>query len=293
VSFDTITVDGGGNLTAKGAFIRGIANCRYSGVSTALTGASGSCFTMSDCSIVDARVQIEGTVVTSAISGLVVFTNCPTVELSLVSQVVTFNQGAGNVAAYIAVDDNVKTLTVRAFTDLAGVYTSGTTYKVNVSNAAGTSTRLCILDQNIAPTDVFASSVVTAATLWPTTNYALQKTDTTRRVQTIDVSVAVGATANLVSVADYANRPYQVSGLYLIQGTWGDDAGVGFTDLVLVTGVGQTVAQTAVVVSSNSIAGGQARTYGVSGGFLTIAVAHVSGNFVVSATGIDQSGAAV
>ena len=293
VTFDTITIDGGSNPTSKGAFIRGIGQCRYSGVSTALTGGNGSCFTMSDCSLVDARVQIEGTVVSSQISGLVAFTNCPTVEVSVVSQTCTFNQGVGNMAAYIYADDNVKTLTVRALTNLSDVYTSGTTYKVNASFGAGTTQRLCILDQNIAPADVLASTTVIAATLWPTTNYALQKTDTTRRVQALDVAVPVATTTNLISVADYAGRPYQVAGLYLVQGTWNGNINEGFTDLVLVTGVGQTVAQTAVVVSSNTIGGGSARTYSVASSFLRIAVAHPSGNFIVSATGIDQAGAAV
>ena len=291
VSFDTITIDGGGTLTAKGAFIRGIPNMTFFGVSTTLTGSSGSCLTVSDCSNVDVRVQIEGAVTSVATSGLVTFLNCPTVEVSLISQTCTFNQGAGNDAAYIYVDANVKTLTVRAINNAGDVYTSGTTYKVNVGFGIS-ATKLCILDQNVVSTDAYASAAVIAATRWPDTNYALEKTKTTRRMQALDVSVAVGAPSNLISVADYASRPYQVAGLYLVQGSWTGDNSVGFTDLVLVTGVGQGTAQTAVVVSSNSINAGQARTYAISGGYLTIAVAHVSGTVVVSATGFDQAGSA-
>lgn len=291
VGFDTVTIDGLSSATAKGAYIRGIPNMSFFGVSTAITGGSGSCLTVSDCSNVDVRVQIESATTTSAISGLVAFLNCPTVEVSLTSQTCTFDQGAGNDASYIYADANVKTITVRAVNNAADVYTSGTTYKLNVGFGVS-STKLCILDQNVVASDAYASAAVKAATKWPDTNYALEKTATTRRTQALDVSIAVGATANLVSVADYASRPYQVAGLYIVQGSKSTDNTVGFTDLVLVTGVGQAVAQTVVVVSGNSINGGEARTYGVSGGFLTLSVAHVSGNYIVSATGFDQAGSA-
>lgn len=290
VNFDTIVVDPVNVSSGIGAFIRGISNVKWFGVSTGFIGANGVAFAMSDCGNADVQLQIEYITTTTPLSqGLITFTNCKGVELSLISQTCTFNQGAGNLAHYIYADTNTTQLTLRQFNPLADVYTSGTTYRINLQNGAATNTKLCILDQRTTRTDVYAASSVLDDTVWPDTNYALQKTRTARRVQSLDVSVTTSAT-NLLSVADYASRPYQVAGLYLVQGSSTADNTIGFTDLVLVTGVGQATTQTAVAVSSNSIGGGVARTYGVAGGFLRLAMA--SGTYICSATGFDQAGSA-
>jgi hypothetical protein len=289
VDFDGVVCDAFNNTSAKACVISGIGNLRYKGVASAPTGTNGSCLNILNSTNVDVWLQIESAAVTAPIaSGLVSFANCKTVALSLTAHTCNFNQGAGNLAHFVYCDTNVETFTLRAFSEYGNVYTSGTTYVLNLQSGAASNTKLCILDQNITRSDVFAATANLNATKWPDTNYALEKTQTTRRVQALDVSVTTSAT-NLISVADYANRAYQVAGLYLVQGTNAGDSNIGFTDLVLVTGVGQTVAQTAVTVSSNSIGGGAARTYTVSGGYLQAAMA--TGTYRVSITGFDQAGA--
>ena len=293
VSFQNVTCDGWTIPTGKGAYIRGISNVKYFGTATGLAGGELSAFAMLDCSNVDVRLQIENITTTANLStGLVGFANCPNVELSLQSQTCTFNPGVGNQSSYIYVDTNVKNFILKAFWPNSDVFSSGTTYKVNCQNGGASNTRMVILDHNVLPTDVKAAATVSNNSVFAGTNYALQKTSTTRRLQALDVNVPNATATNLVSVADYANRPYQVAALYLIQGSFSGNNTEGFTDLVLVTGVGQATAQTAVVVSSNSIGGGSARTYGIAGGFLQVTISPGSGSYIVSATGFDQAGSA-
>lgn len=293
VSFQNVTCDGWTIPTAKGAYIRGIGNVTYFGTATGITGGELSAFAMLDCSNIDVRLQIENIVTTVNLSqGLVGFVNCPNVELSLQSQTCTFNPGPGNQNAYVYVDTNVKSFIFKAFWSASDTFSSGTTYKINCQNGGASNTRMTILDHGVLPADVLATSAVINESMFVATDYALQNVPTTRRRQALDVNIPNAVATNLVTVADYADRPYQVAALYLVQGSFSGNNTQGFTDLVLVTGVGQATAQTAVVVSSNSINGGHARTYGISGGFLQLTISPGSGSYIVSATGFDQAGSA-
>lgn len=292
VSFDNVTCDGWTIPTAKGAYIRAINNVRYFGTGTGITGGLLSAFAMLDCTSVDVRLQIENITTSASAQGIVGFLNCPTVELSLRSQTCTFNPGAGNNVSYVYLDTNVKNFVLRSFSTAGDVFSSGTTYKVNCQNGSASNTRMTILDHSVLPADVLASTTVINESVFVVTDYALQKISTTRRRQALDVNAPNATATNLVTVADYANRPYQVAALYLVQGSFSGNNTIGFTDLVLVTGVGQNTAQTAVAVSSNSINGGHARTYGIAGGFLQVTLSPGSGSYIISATGFDQAGSA-
>ena len=293
VSFQNVTCDGWTIPTAKGAYIRGISNVKYFGTATGLAGDNFSAFAMLDCSNVDVRLQIENITTTVNLSqGLVGFANCPNVELSLQSQTCTFNPGAGNQSSYIYVDTNVKNFILKAFWPASDVFSSGTTYKVNCQNGSASNTRMVILDHSVLTSDVKAAATVLDNSVFVANNYALQNTSTTRRRQALDVNVPNATATDLVTVADYAGRPYQVAALYLVQGSFSGNNTEGFTDLVLVTGVGQTTTQTVVAVSSNSINGGSARTYSIAGGFLRLTISPGSGSYIVSATGFDQAGSA-
>jgi hypothetical protein len=293
VSFNNVTCDGWIIPTAKGAYIRGINNVKYFGTATGGTGGELSAFAMLDCTNVDVRLQIEGIVTTGNVaSGLIGFINCPTVELSLRSQTNTFNPGVGNRNSYIYLDTNVRNFVLKSFSPALDVFSSGTTYKINCQNGSASNTRMTILDHSVLSSDVLASADVINGSMFVVNNYALEKISTTRRRQALDVNAPDATATNLVTVADYANRPYQVAALYLIQGSFSGNNTIGFTDLVLVTGVGQSVTQTAVAVSSNSINGGHARTYGIAGGFLQVTISPGSGSYIISATGFDQAGSA-
>lgn len=75
------------------------------------------------------------------------------------------------------------------------------------------------------------------------------------------------------------------SGLFLVQGVSTGDTTIGFTDLIILTGV--NAANTVVAVSSNDIGAADARTYSISGTDLQLAVA--SGTYNIRMVGIDQS----
>ena len=293
VSFDNVTCDGWIIPTAKGAYIRGINNVKYFGTATGGTGGELSAFAMLDCTNVDVRLQIENIVTTGNVaSGLIGFLNCPTVELSLRSQTNTFNPGVGNKNSYIYLDTNVRNFVLKSFSPALDVFSSGTTYKINCQNGSASNTRMTILDHSVLSSDVLASTGVINGSMFVVNDYALEKISTTRRRQALDINAPNATATNLVTVADYANRQYQVAALYLVQGSFSGNNTIGFTDLVLVTGVGQNTAQTAVTVSSNSINGGHARTYGIAGGFLQVTLSPGSGSYIISATGFDQAGSA-
>jgi hypothetical protein len=128
-----------------------------------------------------------------------------------------------------------------------------------------------------------------AATYFPASNFALQNTQFAQRRATQGLAVLAGVAKSIQSVADYAGKTGQVAGLYLVQGTRDSDFNIGFTDLVLVTGVGTATAQTAVAVSTNSIGGADARTYGISSSNLQVTIP--TNNYTVGVTGFDLAGA--
>ena len=290
VVFDNFSTDQiGAPSYAKGVYINGIPNLTFNGISNSSFGTTGSQAFFLNCSSANIRMQTESISVNSANDGLVAFFNCPSLIIELAVDTITFNHGAGNDASYIYLDANCTNVVVQAITLRGVTITSGTVYKINCQGAFGaTTTKLSLVDPSIAPTDVLAIASVKAATDFPTTNYALQKTATALRQQALDISCPAATATNLVSVADFASRNFQPSGLYLVQGTSVINNTWGFTDLILVTGVGQNVTQTAVAVSSNTISSGSARTYDVSGGFLRITATDAS---TVSVTGFSQPGA--
>ena len=125
-----------------------------------------------------------------------------------------------------------------------------------------------------------------AATYFPATNYALQNNPTTLRRQVTRLDTTAGVAATLIDVGEYGGRVGKPAGLYVVYGTKLTDQAIGFTDLILLTGI--LGSQTVVVVSTNNIGGADARTYSISGNNLQISVA--TNAYRVALNGFDGAG---
>lgn len=290
VSFDNITIDyGTAPSYGKGAYLSAIANLTFKGISTSRLTSDAAVLYVANCTNVDMTVQQENNLMTVPDQRPTMILNCTSMEMALVVNTPIVNPGGGNNVNYIYVDDQTRAFILRQFQTLSETITSGTRKVLNAAFGTGSSTKFTILDGTVTANDVVMSSGQLAATYFPATNYALQNTPIAQRRATQGLAVLAGVAKAIQSVADYAGKAGAVAGLYLVQGTRDSDYSIGFTDLVLVTGVGQSTLQSAVVVSSNSIGGADARTYGISGSNLQVTIP--TNNYTVGVTGFDLAGA--
>lgn len=290
VTFDNVTVDySQATSYGKGAYINAIANLTFKGILTSRLTSDAAILSLANCTNVEFVMQQENNAMTVSGQRPTMVLNCTSVEMALVVNTPTVNPGAGNIVNYIYVDDQTRAFTLRQFQTLGETITSGSRKVINAQLGAGSTTKFTILDGTITADDVVMSAGQLAATYFPGTNYALQNIPYAQRRATQGLAVLAGVAKSIQSVADYAGKAGAVAGLYLVQGTRDSDFNIGFTDLVLVTGVGQSTLQSAVVVSSNSIGGADARTYGISGSNLQVTIP--SNNYTVGVTGFDLAGA--
>jgi hypothetical protein len=106
------------------------------------------------------------------------------------------------------------------------------------------------------------------------------------RRQVVRLDTTGGVPATLIDVGAYGDRVGKPAGLYVVYGTQDPTSTIGFTDMILLTGI--LGSQTIVVVSSNSISTADARTYSISGNNLQISVA--TNAYRVSLVGFDGAG---
>lgn len=290
VSFDNITVDYGvAPSYGKGAYLNAIANLTFKGISASRLTSDGAVMYIANCTNVDITVQQENNLMNVIDQRPTMILNCNSIEMALVVNTPIVNPGSGNNVNYIYVDDQTKSFILRQFQTVGETITSGTRKVLNAAFGTGSSTKFTILDGTVTSADVVMSSGQLSATYFPATNYALQNTPIARRTAAQGIATVAGVAKDLQSVAKYAGKTGQVAGLYLVQGVRTSNFNIGFTDLVLVTGVGTAVAQTAVAVSTNTIAGADARTYGIAGGFLQVTIP--TNDYIVGITGFDLAGA--
>lgn len=290
VTFDNVAVDyNAAPSYGKGAYLNAIANLTFKGISTSRLTSDAAVLYVANCTNVDMTVQQENNLMTVPDQRPTMILNCTSMEMALVVNTPIVNPGSGNNVNYIYVDDQTRAFILRQFQTLGETITSGTRKVLNAAFGTGSSTKFTILDGTVTANDVVMSSGQLAATYFPATNYALQNTPIAQRRATQGIAVLAGVAKAIQSVADYAGKAGAVAGLYLVQGTRDSDFNIGFTDLVLVTGVGQSTLQSAVAVSTNSIGGADARTYGVSGGNLQVTIPN--NNYTVGVTGFDLAGA--
>lgn len=290
VSFDNVTIDYGvAPSYGKGAYISAIANLTFKGISTSRLTSDGAVMYVADCTNVDITVQQENNLMNVPNQRPTMVLNCTSIEMALVVNTPIVNSGLGNNVNYIYVDDQTRSFVLRQFQTLGETITSGTRKVLNAAFGTGSNTKFTILDGTVTASDVVMSAGQLAATYFPATNYALQNTPIARRTAAQGIATVAGVAKDLQSVDKYAGKTGQVAGLYLVQGARTSNFNIGFTDLVLVTGVGTALAQTAVAVSTNSLGGADARTYGVAGGFLQVTIP--TNDYTVGITGFDLAGA--
>lgn len=290
VSFDNVTVDYSLAVSyAKGVYLNAIANLTFKGIATSRLTSDAAIMFIANCTNAVVIVQQENNLMNVSGQRPTFVINCTSIEMSLVVNTPTVDPGGGNIVNYIYVDDQTRAFILRQFQTLGETITSGSRKVINAQLGAGSATKFTILDGTVTANDVVMSASQLAATYFPASNNALQNTPYAQRRATQGLVTVASVAKNIQSVADYAGKTGQVAGLYLVQGTSNNDFGIGFTDLVLVTGVGTTTTQTAVVVSTNDIGAADARTYGISSGNLQVTIPN--NPYTIGITGFDLAGA--
>jgi hypothetical protein len=287
ISFDNVAVDY--NVApsyGKGAYLNAIANLSFKGILTSRLTSDAAILLLANCTNVDFIMQQENNAMTVSGQRPTMILNCTSVEMALVVNTPLVNCGAGNIVNYIYVDDQTRAFILRQFQTLAETITSGSRKVINAQLGTGSSTKFTILDGTVTSSDVVMSAGQLAATYFPATNYALQNNPTTLRRQVTRLDTTAGVAATLIDVGAYGSRVGKPAGLYVIYGTKSTDPAIGFTDLILLTGI--LGSQTVVVVSTNNIGGADARTYSISGNNLQISVA--TNAYRVSLVGFDGAG---
>jgi len=289
LSFDNVTSDYNAAVSyAKGVYINGAQNLTFKGIATSRLTSDGAILYLANCTNADITVQQENNIMTVSGQRPTMIINCTSMEMAMVVNTPLVNPGGGNIVNYIYVDDQTRAFILRQFQTLGETITSGSRKVINAQLGVGSSTKFTILDGTVTSSDVVMSEAQLAQTYFPATNYALQNTQTARRTASRNIATVAGVAKDIQSIADYGGSTGAVAGLYLVQGTRNANYNDGFTDLVLVTGVG-TAAQTVVTVSSNTIASGAARTYGIAGGYLQVSLPVEA--YTVGITGFDLAGA--
>jgi hypothetical protein len=287
VSFDNITIDyGTAPSYGKGAFLSAIANLTFKGISTSRLTSDAAVLYVANSTNVDMTVQQENNLMNVPNQRPTMILNCTSMELALVVNTPIVNPGAGNNVNYIYVDDQTRAFILRQFQTLGEIITSGTRKVLNAAFGSGSSTKFTILDGTITPNDVVMSVSQLANTAFPNTNYALQNTPTTLRRLVVVLDTTGGVAATLIDVGAYGGRLGKPAGLYVVYGTQDPTLTIGFTDLIMVTGIFGS--QSVVVVSSNNISTADARTYSISGNNLQISIP--TNAYRVSLVGFDGAG---
>lgn len=287
VTFDNITVDyNAAPSYGKGAYLSAIANLTFKGILTSRLSSDAAILLLANCTNVDFVMQQENNLMTVSGQRSTMVLNCTSVEMALVVNTPIVNCGAGNIANYIYVDDQTAAFVLRQFQTLAETITSGSRKVINAQLGVGSSTKFTILDGTVTSSDVVMSSGQLAATYFPATNYSLQNSPSTLRRQVVRLDTTGGVAATLIDVGAYGDRVGKPAGLYVVYGTQDPTSTIGFTDMILLTGI--LGSQTIVVVSSNSISTADARTYSISGNNLQISVA--TNAYRVSLVGFDGAG---
>lgn len=287
VSFDNITIDyGTAPSYGKGAFLSAIANLTFKGISTSRLTSDAAVLYVANSTNVVMIVQQENNLMTVPNQRPTMILNCTSIEMALVVNTPLVNPGPGNIVNYIYVDDQTRAFTLRQFQTLGETITSGSRKVINANLGTGSSTKFTILDGTITQNDVVMSGAQLVITAFLNTNFALQNNKTTLRRQVVRLDLAAGVAATLLDVGSYGDRLGKPAGLYVVYGTQDPALTIGFTDLILLTGIFGS--QSVVVVSSNNISTADARTYAISGNNLQITIP--TNNYRVSLVGFDGAG---
>lgn len=286
LSFDNVTVDYVLAVSyAKGVSINGAANLTFKGIATSRLTSDAAVLLLANCTNVDFTVQQENNLMTVPDQRPTMILNCTSIEMALVVNTPIVNCGAGNTVYYIYADDQTRAFTLRQFQTLGETITSGSRKVFNAAFGGGTATKLTFLDGTVTANDVLMSSTQAEITAFHT-NYSLENTPTTRRLQTVRLDLSAGVTATLINVGEYASRLGKPAALFVIYGTRETSAGIGFVDLVLVGGI--LASQSIFVISSNNIGLADARTYSISGNNFQINIP--TNAYRVSLIGFDGAG---
>jgi hypothetical protein len=287
VTFDNVTVDYSLAVSyGKGVYLNAIQNLTFKGIATSRLTSDGAIMVIANCTNAEITVQQENNLMNVPGQRPTFVLNCTSIEMALVVNTPLVNPGAGNIVNYIYVDDQTRAFTLRQFQTLGETITSGSRKVINAQLGTGSSTKFTILDGTVTSSDVVMSAGQLAATYFPATNYALQNNPTTLRRQVTRLDTTAGVAATLIDVGAYGGRLGKPAGLYVVYGTKESDPAIGFTDVILLTGI--LAAQSIVVVSTNNIGGADARTYSISGNNLQISVA--TNAYRVSLVGFDGAG---
>jgi hypothetical protein len=287
VSFDNVAVDY--NVApsyGKGVYLNAIQNLTFKGIATSRLTSDAAVMFIANCTNADITVQQENNLMNVPGQRPTFILNCTSIEMALVVNTPIVDPGAGNIVNYIYVDDQTRAFVLRQFQTLGETITSGSRKVLNANLGSGSSTKFTILDGTVTSSDVVMSTGQLAATYFPATNYALQNNKTTLRRQVTRLDTTAGVAATLIDVGAYGDRVGKPAGLYVVYGTSESDTAIGFTDLILLTGI--LGAQSVVTVSSNNIGLAAARTYSISGNNLQISVA--TNAYRVSLVGFDGAG---
>lgn len=285
--FDNVAVDY--NVApsyGKGVYLNGLQNLTFKGIATSRLTSDGAIMYLANCTNADITVQQENNIMNVSGQRPTLVLNCTSMEMAMVVNTPLVNPGAGNIVNYIYVDDQTRAFILRQFQTLGETISSGSRKVINAQLGLGSSTKFTILDGTVTSSDVVMSTTQLAATYFPATNYALQNNPATLRRQVTRLDTTAGVAATLIDVGAYGGRVGKPAGLYVIYGTKNTDTAIGFTDLILLTGI--LASQTVVVVSTNNIGGADARTYSISGNNLQISVA--TNAYRVSLVGFDGAG---
>jgi hypothetical protein len=287
ISFDNITIDyGTAPSYGKGLYLNAIANLTFKGIATSRLTSDAAVMYVANSTNVDMTVQQENNLMTVPNQRPTMILNCISMELALVVNTPLVNPGAGNNVNYIYVDDQTRSFVLRQFQTVGETITSGTRKVINAAFGSGSSTKFTVLDGTVTSSDVVMSTGQLAATYFPSTNYALQNNPTTLRRQVIRLDTTAGVAATLIDVGAYGGRLGKPAGLYVVYGTQDPASTIGFTDLILLTGI--LGSQTVVVISTNNISTADARTYSISGNNLQISIP--TNAYRVSLVGFDGAG---
>jgi hypothetical protein len=287
LSFDNFAVDYSVAVSyAKGVYINGAQNLTFKGVATSRLTSDGAVLYLANCTNADITVQQENNVMTVSGQRPTLILNCTSMEMAMVVNTPLVNPGAGNIVNYIYVDDQTRAFILRQFQTLGETITSCSRKIINAQLGVGSSTKFTILDGTVTSSDVVMSTAQLAATYFPATNYALQNNPTTLRRQVTRLDTTAGVAATLIDVGAYGGRVGKPAGLYVVYGTNNGTSTIGFTDIILLTGI--LASQSVVVISTNNIGGADARTYSISGNNLQISVA--TNAYRVSLVGFDGAG---
>lgn len=260
VSFDNILIDGLAVATAKGTFLRALTKLRFHGISTGIgANTTGGVLYVIDCANAQVDFQCESITVTTPNSYLVAFLNCHQVKFRGQFTSIVTNVEVGNTFGYTYFDANNENIIVESVYIQAPTTTTGTAYKVVVSDGATISTNLKVLDKTILPIECSIPSAILNRTTFQegtvrTENGALYNSSNQSSVSTATI-IYPWVNNNNIAV-EPQSAFIMVNGVALI------DANINFVDLLIViSSTSNSYGKVLTVVSSNGYGTPSARTY--------------------------------